>query len=49
MVKVHKPLYQRWRRLTDSLGFGERGMMKLLDTLLGHAEANPTQFRKEEE
>lgn len=46
MVKLHRPLYQSWRSLTDDLGYGERGMMKLLEAMLDHAQAHPEFFQR---
>jgi hypothetical protein len=37
---------RRWRQVTDMLGWGQRGMVKLLMALLDHAEQNPDSFRK---
>lgn len=36
----------RWRAVTDSLGYGPRGMVKLLLFMLDYAEAHPDLFRR---
>lgn len=43
---VPADLFERWTNLAISLGYGQRGRIKLLETLLDIVEALPILFRK---
>jgi hypothetical protein len=45
-VKINRLVVSQWRSATRKLGYGERGMVKLLRNLLDYAEKNPSIFSK---